>query len=314
MSGSRVLVQLSIVQCDPPEFQVSTGSNQAVIAAIQNLPSSQRRYDNASRKWICGLASHGVLCQQINQISNVALKTIPETLMRCLITQTSLGTPLNLAEVQKTVPGTLFDSLLPFQRDGVAFALEKGGCALIADEMGCGKTIQALAICSCYHEEWPMLVIAPSSVRANWVEEMTRWLLIPAEDILLAKNANADLTKHSVVVMSYDLIARAVQSKRLWEGQFKVIIADESHYLKNREAKRTIAVLPLLTSATRKLLLSGMCVRIHPVCIQVMLLLLLRSAMNHWCTLYISRYAGDEPAGGALYPDPCLAAWPVPRI
>lgn len=41
-------------------------------------------------------------------------------------------------------------ALLPFQREGVRFALRRGGRALIADEMGVGKTVQAIALASCY--------------------------------------------------------------------------------------------------------------------------------------------------------------------
>lgn len=39
--------------------------------------------------------------------------------------------------------------------------------------------------------------------------------------------------------------------------QFRVIIADESHNIKSREAQRTQVIVPLLKSATRRILLSG---------------------------------------------------------
>lgn len=41
-------------------------------------------------------------------------------------------------------------ALLPFQRQGVRFGLERGGRCLIADEMGVGKTLQAIAMASCF--------------------------------------------------------------------------------------------------------------------------------------------------------------------
>lgn len=40
------------------------------------------------------------------------------------------------------LPKTLTDVLLPFQMDGLRFALRRGGRCLIADEMGLGKTLQ----------------------------------------------------------------------------------------------------------------------------------------------------------------------------
>lgn len=42
------------------------------------------------------------------------------------------------------LPKKLFDSLLPFQLEGVRFGLQRGGRCLIADEMGLGKTLQVV--------------------------------------------------------------------------------------------------------------------------------------------------------------------------
>ncbi|MEM7515074.1 MAG: SNF2-related protein, partial [Bacteroidota bacterium] len=38
----------------------------------------------------------------------------------------------------------MMKKLLPFQKEGVRYALERGGRCLIADEMGLGKTLQAI--------------------------------------------------------------------------------------------------------------------------------------------------------------------------
>jgi SWI/SNF-related matrix-associated actin-dependent regulator 1 of chromatin subfamily A len=37
---------------------------------------------------------------------------------------------------------SIADALMPFQRDGVLFALQRKGRILLADDMGLGKTIQ----------------------------------------------------------------------------------------------------------------------------------------------------------------------------
>ena len=39
---------------------------------------------------------------------------------------------------------------------------------MIADDMGLGKTVQALCVASYYRKEWPLLIIAPSSLRLTW--------------------------------------------------------------------------------------------------------------------------------------------------
>lgn len=51
-----------------------------------------------------------------------------------------------------------------FQVEGILFGLEKSGRVLIGDEMGLGKTLQALGISAVYYDEWPCLIIAPSTM------------------------------------------------------------------------------------------------------------------------------------------------------
>ena len=49
------------------------------------------------------------------------------------------------------LPRTLLERLLPFQHDGLRFALRRGARCLIADDMGLGKTLQVLILWSCLH-------------------------------------------------------------------------------------------------------------------------------------------------------------------
>jgi len=74
------------------------------------------------------------------------------------------------------LPTRLARCLLPFQTEGVRFIVGKGGRAICADEMGCGKTFTAMATAAHYAEEWPLLVLCPSSLRLNWREELLKWL------------------------------------------------------------------------------------------------------------------------------------------
>jgi SNF2 family DNA or RNA helicase len=45
------------------------------------------------------------------------------------------------------------ERMMAFQREGVQFALRRGGRVLIGDEMGLGKTVQACALLKCYEDE-----------------------------------------------------------------------------------------------------------------------------------------------------------------
>eukprot|EP00878_Enallax_costatus_P037737 GHUV01042695.1.p1 GENE.GHUV01042695.1~~GHUV01042695.1.p1 ORF type:complete len:120 (-),score=29.36 GHUV01042695.1:337-696(-) len=72
-----------------------------------------------------------------------------------------------LNQLQLAPGESLQQRMMPFQREGVKFGLRAGGRVLIGDEMGLGKTVQACALAKCYQDEWPALIVAPSSLR--WV-------------------------------------------------------------------------------------------------------------------------------------------------
>jgi SWI/SNF-related matrix-associated actin-dependent regulator 1 of chromatin subfamily A len=70
----------------------------------------------------------------------------------------------------------LSSTLLSFQKEGVEFAISKtNGRVLFADDMGLGKSIQAIAVSLYYRAEWPLLIVCPSSVREMWAEVKSRY-------------------------------------------------------------------------------------------------------------------------------------------
>jgi SNF2 family DNA or RNA helicase len=67
-------------------------------------------------------------------------------------------------------------TLYPYQRAGLVYALRRFGRVLLADEMGCGKTMQAVALIATALETGPVLVLCPAAVRPMWMFELDRWL------------------------------------------------------------------------------------------------------------------------------------------
>ncbi len=100
-----------------------------------------------------------------------ALEPLPELVSRVL--RASAAQPDDSARYTALAgvclaPGeTLESRMMPFQRAGVRFGLAAGGRVLIGDEMGLGKTVQAAALALCYRDEWPVLVVTPSSLRCG---------------------------------------------------------------------------------------------------------------------------------------------------
>lgn len=162
------------------------------------------------------------------------------------------------------LPASLDRALLPFQRAGVAFAVRRGGRALIGDDMGLGKTIQAIATCCAFRDDWPVLIVAPNSVRLVWADELERWVpdigpggvnvIQTGSDVHSLKQGSA-----SFHIVTYGLLARASPVRNFIREQvrFKMIVIDESHMMKNRNALRTRELMHVVKDCNRVILLSG---------------------------------------------------------
>lgn len=58
-----------------------------------------------------------------------------------------------------------------------------------------------------------------------------------------------------MTVISYDLVAKL--EKAVKDRNFKVVVCDESHFLKSAKAQRTKATTPIIRNARRAVLLTG---------------------------------------------------------
>ncbi|NXD20149.1 ZRAB3 endonuclease, partial [Spelaeornis formosus] len=160
------------------------------------------------------------------------------------------------------LPERLRKKLLPFQEKGIIFALQRSGRCMIADEMGLGKTIQAIAISYYYKNEWPLLIVVPSSLRYPWVDEMEKWIPeLSPDDISIIQNKTdiGGISTSKITILGYGLLTSDAQTlvDTLYRQNFKVVVIDESHYMKSRNATRSKILLPIVQKALRAVLLTG---------------------------------------------------------
>ena len=156
------------------------------------------------------------------------------------------------------LPKALLKNLYRFQKQGIIFGIKKYSRLLIADEMGVGKTVQAIGLSCLYQKDWPVLVICPSSLKFAWRDEITLWLgeILKKDEVQVIKHSKNDFKDDKkYYIISYDLSVRMLD--KIIEKKFNYIIADEAHYLKSRSAKRTISLTPILQRAKRVVLLTG---------------------------------------------------------
>lgn len=140
-------------------------------------------------------------------------------------------------------PMPVGEALLPFQKAGVAYALEDEH-ALIGDPMGLGKSIQGVAVANAI-EAKRILVLCPANAVFQWRDYLARWLLPLGRPNTTFIVAGADYGVHPTarsVICSYDR-TRGPIGERLLDHEWDLLILDESHYLRNHDARRTVAVL-----------------------------------------------------------------------
>ena len=155
------------------------------------------------------------------------------------------------------LPHKFYDKLYSFQKEGIQFALEHKCRLLFADEMGVGKTIQAIALCRLYKEDWPVLVICPGGMKYSWKSEIIKWLEIKNEHKVQVINSSNDTiySKASFYIVSYDLVRRI--TKVIKKIGFNFVVIDECHCIKSIKTQRSQSIIPIAQKSKRLLLLSG---------------------------------------------------------
>lgn len=159
--------------------------------------------------------------------------------------------------------------LNPHQVDAALFALRSpySRGALLADEVGLGKTIEAALILA---QRWAerrrkILLIVPATLRKQWQLELEDKFFLPSV-ILETKSAN-DLMKKGVtnpfdlddkiVIASYQFVysKRELVKAVGWD----LVVIDEAHRLRNiwRGTKTHEAIVDSVSRASRKLLLTA---------------------------------------------------------
>jgi len=142
-----------------------------------------------------------------------------------------------------SLPPSLYHALYNFQKVGVQFGVDHFGRILLGDEMGVGKTIQAIAIAYLYKRDWPILIITPSSLKFSWRDELLTWIdtLRPDQIQVFMKSTEDWDPNCCIYIMSYVLatkLASVIEKKK-----FQISIADEAHYLKSRDVIRDLVHL-----------------------------------------------------------------------
>jgi superfamily II DNA or RNA helicase len=131
--------------------------------------------------------------------------------------------------------------------------------AIIGDEMGLGKTIQALAVAAhlAAKGQRRFLVICPASVVPNWLNEIRKHTRLAAFTLHgpgREQETRRWMRQGGIAVTTFNTVALL---KAVREADTALLVVDEAHYIKNPDAKRTLAVREALRRSQRAMFLSG---------------------------------------------------------
>lgn len=264
---------------------------------VKQIPGSA--WDADLKKW--SVPRTWPACLQLRAIFGTKLTIGPGLVAWAAVEKTSRVAPSLELRTQLTPVAHHAEAyedarLYPFQRAAVDF-LQAAGSALLADEMGTGKTVQTLAWLNTYaHEEvYPVLVVCPKSVTHSWRDHVETWLpdatpfIIEGSAPQRAKIFKvAAANPRAVIIVNFEQTWRLsriasygstrmkrckvcdrygderlkpaqceVHPKELNAFDFKVVVTDEAHRIKNPQAKQTRAVWALGDGAHRRLALTG---------------------------------------------------------
>jgi len=128
-------------------------------------------------------------------------------------------------------------TILPHQLEAARKVVENmNGKAILADEVGLGKTIEAGLVLKEYMIRGlikKVLILVPASLVTQWTRELNEKFFIPA----VAQKKSYVWEECDVVVSSLDTAKRSPHREIIYQQEYDLVIIDEAHKLKNNKTK-----------------------------------------------------------------------------
>lgn len=127
--------------------------------------------------------------------------------------------------------------VLPYQLESCRRVVEEmGGRAILADEVGLGKTVEAgLVACELMArgQARTVLILVPSGLTGQWQDEMAEKFGLR----FLVNPEGRQWLEHPLVIASLDYAKRERHARLLLRRTFDLVVVDEAHRLKNRHTQ-----------------------------------------------------------------------------
>ncbi|OTF71458.1 SWI/SNF subfamily A-like protein [Euroglyphus maynei] len=257
---AKKTAKISVKLLDKSRFLVELAYEEEIIKKFKRYET--RQYDPVKKTWSFSLKEFSQFMTDMKELNRKNLtivfeKSLSEALIKTLIeNQNMRKIPIELTE---RLESDFYDKLYPYQREGIKFGIQRDGKCLIADDMGLGKTIQAIGLAKWFRDDWPLIIICPSSLRFQWKEKIMEYFPdINESDIFVATDTKKLFPRVSITITSYDIMVRMKDRLTIETNRFyRMIIMDESHYIKSDDSKRTNIATQVARSCSRIILLTG---------------------------------------------------------
>lgn len=166
-----------------------------------------------------------------------------------------------IKNVKPVIPEGIEGVLRPYQHDGVKWLaqLSKFGFGgILADDMGLGKTLQVIAFVHGAKPYKPTLIVTPSALTYNWLNEINRFTPDASAVIIDGtKDDREELIKkigdYEFVITSYPMLRRDIALYK--DIEFSCCFIDEAQHIKNAKTMNARSVKKI--NAERKFAITG---------------------------------------------------------
>lgn len=145
--------------------------------------------------------------------------------------------------------------LFKYQKKDVARIEEFNGRAILAHEMGLGKSLISLSWCALHPEKRPILIICPASLKMNWAKECAMHYGMRSA-ILSSTKPDSSIPPAPVYIINYEIL-KNWQTFITRHVDPKIIIIDEAHYISNPDTARYAYTKSICYPVKHILALSG---------------------------------------------------------
>lgn len=271
----------------------------AMLTAVKSVQTA-RRFDGTKKRWMLAPSSNAAdvlreMCKAYRfEITDEAAAKLKAVANREAAEASTADARAELSKADDADIDIDFGfEPYPFQRAGIAYGDLARDRYMIADEQGLGKTIQALGRIE-VKQQFPAIIVCPSAVKVKWARACEQAFgdgrTVQILDGKTPSKINADLA-----IINYDILS--FWSKAIIAAGPQALVLDESHYIKNRKAKRTVAAKAIAKAVPESgavILLSGTPILNRPIELVEQLDVMGRLSDFGGSTGFISRYVGWE--------------------